>query len=89
MGGASNDVAILVLIIVIFSIQQTLCKLDWEMNCDPVLGGVIVDVLNTTLTQPIPDQSAGLLGRLDELVDLVSTEMVPVFGVIRVRRCPS
>ena len=83
--GASDDGAVLVLVVVVLGVEKLFHKLQGQVHGDPVLGCVVAVTANTGVAQPLLDLVAGLLGRPDELIDLVGTQVGSIALVVRVR----
>lgn len=83
--GASDDGTILMLVVVVLGVEKLLHKVQGQVHGDPIFGCVVAVAVNTGVTQPLLDLVASLLGRSDELVDLVGAQVGSIALVIRVR----
>lgn len=69
----------------VFGIEQTLGILDRDVDVDPVLGRAVVKLVDAVGEEPLVDQVETVLGRLDELIDILNAEMLAIAGMSWVR----
>jgi hypothetical protein len=75
-----------VLVVVVLGVKELLNLLDGEMDNDPVLSGAVVHVLgvDAILLEPLMNKIVSLRSRRNQLIDLISAEVLTVTRVVRV-----
>jgi hypothetical protein len=72
---------------VVLSVQEGLNGAHGKRDCDPVFGGAVGGRNDVVGLQPLEDKGECLVGRLDEVVDIILTKMLAIAGVVGVRDC--
>ena len=87
--GADKVSSILVLKDGVLAVQDTLHLADGQSQLDPILGGVVLKSgpLNAIVREPFMDKLQGLIGGLDQFINLSSAQVLAVFVVIWIRDC--
>jgi hypothetical protein len=69
---------------VVLGVEEALGGADGQGHRDPVTGSAVGRGRDAVLLKPLEDEVEGLLGGLQELIDVVVAKMLAVVGMIRV-----